>query len=346
MTMRFAFSAEQLLFRDSARDVLQKQCPPAAVRAAWAAESGRVAGLWAQLADLGITGLTVPEELGGMGLRELDWVLVLEEAGRAAAPEPLVETLAVGAPLLVDAGTADLRSHWLSLVASGQATIAIGLSGSPYVAFADSADLLILQHGEELHAVSRDRVKREAQPSVDGSRRLFSVDWTPSSETCFASGAQARSAAAAAFDRGALGTAAELIGLGQTLLDMTVEYAKVRRQFGQPIGSFQAIKHHLADAQVLLAFARPVVYRAAYSLSHGDPERSLHVAMAKAQASEAALGVAKAALQCHGAIGYTVEYDLHLWMKRTWALSAAWGDAAFHRARVARIILDGERGEA
>jgi alkylation response protein AidB-like acyl-CoA dehydrogenase len=142
-----------------------------------------------------------------------------------------------------------------------------------------------------------------------------------------------------AFDRGALGTAAQLLGLGRHLLDVTVEYARHRQQFGAPIGSFQAVKHKLADVRLALEFARPVVYRAAYSVAGGDEARPTHVSMAKAYASDATLLAARHALQVHGAIGYSYEHDLHLWLKRAWALAAAWGDAAWHRARVGRAIL-------
>ena len=124
-----------------------------------------------------------------------------------------------------------------------------------------------------------------------------------------------------------------------SMLDLTVEYAKARQQFGVPIGSFQAVKHHLADSRIAIEFARPLVYRAAWSITEGDPDASTHVSMAKALASEAATLTAGQALQCHGAIGYSYEYDLHLFMKRAWALAATWGDAAWHRARVGRAIL-------
>ena len=123
------------------------------------------------------------------------------------------------------------------------------------------------------------------------------------------------------------------------MLDLTVDYAKERQQFGVPIGSFQAVKHHLADARIAIEFARPLVYRAAWSVAEGDPESSIHVSMAKALASDAASLTARQALQCHGAIGYSYEYDLHLFMKRAWALVATWGDADWHRARVGRAIL-------
>ena len=133
---------------------------------------------------------------------------------------------------------------------------------------------------------------------------------------------------------GALGTAAVLVGLGQHLLDTTVAYVSERHQFGQPVGGFQAVKHHLADAAKDLAFARPMVWRAAHGLDVGSADAARDVSAAKALASDAASLTADVALQCHGAIGYTVEYDLHLWLKRVWALSRAWGDAAHHRRLV------------
>jgi alkylation response protein AidB-like acyl-CoA dehydrogenase len=339
--MRFAFSDEQLLLRDSVRDVLAKECTPAIVRAAWMGEIGRSPRLWTTLADTGVVGLTAPERFGGLGLSELDLVLVLEETGRAALPEPLLETTAVGVPLLGDLGDAALAEAWIPRVTDGSAILTVGLSGARHVADAHVADLLLLQRDDAWHAVPRAQAKLTLQPTVDGAQRWFTVEWDAAAGTRVAHGPNARRAAAAAFDRGAFAASAQLVGLAARMLDMTVEYVKTRQQFGVPIGSFQAVKHHLTNALVGLEFARPVVYRAADSLARGVPaeERAVHVSMAKSYATEAALGAAKAALQCHGAIGYSFEYDLHLWMKRAWALAAAWGDAAWHRARVAAAIL-------
>jgi len=139
-------------------------------------------------------------------------------------------------------------------------------------------------------------------------------------------------------DRGALGTAALLVGLGQAMLDMTVAYVRERQQFSVPIGSFQAVKHHLADAALALEFARPAVWRAAWSVAHHEPTCARDASMAKAMASDAAQLVGRKALQCHGAIGYTVEADLHLYLKRTWALARSWGDSAHHTDRVAAAL--------
>ena len=196
-----------------------------------------------------------------------------------------------------------------------------------------------------------DKLRLTPQQSVDGARRLFSVDFDAADAELVVSGEAGWLAANKAFDRGATAAAAVLIGLAEQMIAMTVEYVVARRQFGVPIGSFQAVKHHLADAELKVSFARPTVWNAAYSLAHRLPEIERDVSMAKCFASDAAELVARKALQCHGAIGYTTEHDLHFWLKRTWALSAAWGDAAWHRAgspaparrchvRVAHVLLD------
>ena len=310
--MRFAFTDAQLELRDAVRDFLEKECPPALVRDAWTNETGR-SGLWEKLGAMGVLGVLAPEEHGGLGGSFLDLVLLLEETGRAALPEPIVEHAAVALPALEDPGPA----------AAGEVTVSAGLPGSKLVPYAESADVVLLDD----EAFAPDALALEPCDSVDGSRRLFTVGWGP-----FAMKGEW-------FERGALGTAAQLLGLAQAMLDVTVEYAKARHQFGVPIGSFQAIKHKLADVRLALEFARPVVYRAAYSVAHKDPQLSVHVSMAKAYASDAALLAARHALQVHGAIGYSYEHDLHLWMKRAWALAASWGDAAWHRDRVGRAIL-------
>lgn len=340
--MRFAFTDDQLLFRDAVREFLAKECPPDVVRAAWDSDTGRADGLWQGLAELGVVGLTAPEDHGGLGMSELDLVLLLEEAGRAALPEPLLETTAVVIPLLADAlagASAPLAAEWLPRLASGEARATVSLAGEPLVPDAHVADLVVLGRDGRLFAVPGTSVGLEAQPSVDRARRLWSVTWDDSVELPIASGDAAWPLINATFDRGALATAAELVGLADHLLAVTVDYVTQREQFGVPVGSFQAVKHHLADALLQLEFAKPLVHRAAYSLAGGLDTASRDVSMAKAQASDAAALVARHALQCHGAIAYTVEYDLHFWMKRVWALAAAWGDAAYHRERVAVSVL-------
>jgi len=336
--VRFAFTQEQLSIRDSVRALLKRECPPARVREAWATADGRVPGLWSQLAELGVPGLLAPEDEGGLGMTELELVLVAEEGGRFAAPEPIGDTAAVAVPLLRDT-SGPPRARWLRALATGEATATVALDDAPYVMGADTADVLILQRGDELHAVERANASLEAHPSIDGSRRPFRVGWTASAATLIAHGPEGRRALTDAQDRGAVVTAAELVGLARQMIDVTVAYVKARHQFGKPVGSFQAVKHHLADAHIAVEMSAPAVYRAAWSLAHRAPDASVHASTAKALASDAATLAARKALQCHGAIGYAFENDLHMWMKRAWALAAAWGDAAWHRERVAKVLL-------
>jgi alkylation response protein AidB-like acyl-CoA dehydrogenase len=340
--MHFAFTEHQLLFRDSVRALLTRECSPSVVRAAWSEDVAGLIGPWASLAELGVLGGVLDERDGGLGLNDLDLVLVLEETGRAALPGPVVEHTAVALRLLESLGSDELKKQWLARAASGEALVALSLDAVPYVSHADAASLVILQRADALHAVPRADVRIAPQRSVDGSRRLCRVEFDAGPHTLLATGATALDAIALAFDRGTVGTAAQMIGLGQHMLDMTVEYVKTRQQFGQPIGSFQAIKHALANVMIALEMARPVVYRAAHSLTNvtAANERALHASMAKIYASDAALSAARAALQCHGAIGYSAEHDLHMWMKRAWSLSNAWGDTRFHRDRVGRLRID------
>jgi hypothetical protein len=245
-------------------------------------------------------------------------VLLAEETGYAALPHPFVETVCVAAPLLARADLVD-----------GSLTATVQPAPGEPVPWS-GADLLLRidEGGLRLHDA------RESEPveSIDGARGLTRV--APGGGEVVGDAAAAR----LAFDRGALGTAAQLVGLGRRMLDLPVGYAVERKQFGVPIGSFQAVKHHLADAALGLTFAAPAVQRAAWSLATGAPTAGRDVSMAKAMASDAARVTGRAALQCHGAIGYTVEYDLHLFFERAEALARAWGTAAWHRDRVGRAL--------
>ena len=331
--MHFAFSDEQLALRDAVRDLLAKECPPAAVRAAWTNETGRCAPAWSALAEMGVLGVCASEAAGGLGLSEIDLVLVLEATGWAGLPEPIVETAAVAVPLLAERD--DPRAAELIGGASAAAVHAL----SPHAVWADSASAIVVLGSAQCAVIDREQVGLAvSEPSVDGARRLFGLDGTDALPWARVQ-AERNDEVDLAFDRAALGTAAQLNGLAARMIAMTVGYATERKQFGVPIGTFQAVKHHLANARLALEFSRPLAYRAAWTIATRDPERSVAVSLAKASASDAALLAARVALQCHGAIGYTTEYDLHLFMKRAWALAATWGDAAWHRARVERAIL-------
>ncbi len=331
--MHFAFTEDQLLFRDAVRDLFAGECPPEAVRAAWDSDDGRVPGLWDQLAAMGVVGLTAPESAGGLGMNELDLVLLLEASGYACSPEPLAAHTAVALPLLAEvAPDHDL----LRTGAAGESTIAVGLGNGEFVLGAAGAEAIIVPHGAGVAVVQAADATIESVRSVDDSRRLARVTYDSAAASPLTDDPQV---VARAFDRGALAAAAQCLGVSQYLLDVTVEYVKEREQFGKPVGVNQAIKHHLANVGLALEFARPLVYRAAWGMSAGDADPSPEVSMAKAMASDAVDVACRQALQCHGAIGYTIEYDLQLWLKRGWALAAEWGSASWHRRQVAGVLL-------
>lgn len=341
--MRFSFTEDQRLLQSTVRDFLVGEVTPARIRELWETKSARSPALWRSLAEIGVPGLLVPESAGGMGMDEIDLVLLLEEAGRAALAEPVIATAAVGVPLLRELG-APLADEWLPKIAAGEAIVAVGHETSPLVSDAHVANLIVLPYGAgadvEIHALGPDLVALTHQPANDPSHRLYTVEWKPSDATRVAQGARARQILDVAFDRGALACAAELLGVADKLVEIAVGYASQRKQFGKPIGSFQAVKHMLASAKVKIEYARPLVYRAAHSVARKDPHRSVHVSMAKNAAGEAATFSAKQAIQAHGAIGYTWEQDLHIWMRRAWSLDLAWGATSLHRARVAEAVLD------
>ncbi len=361
--MHFAFTDQQTEFRDTVRQVLAKECTTDDLRAAFEAPAAR-SPRWSVLAELGVTGLSVPEDQGGLGLGLVDLVLLLEEAGRVALPEPLLETTALAAPLIAELGGDSLAAGtaaWLEGIASGSVAAAVAeppaVAAAPAadrrppearaVAGADGADLLVLftpggDEGPEVHVVTPDQVTVRPVPTLDPTRRLGVPEWTPSPRSRLAAGPTAHAGMQRTVDRASVATAAHLLGLSDRMITMTAEYAKARHQFGKPIGSFQAVKHLLAGAQVKLEFARPVAYAAAWSLDRGEPTASRAASMAKAYASDTASEAARVALQVHGAIGYTWECDLQLYLKRAWALAEAWGSASDHRQRVL-ASLTGDR---
>lgn len=339
--MDFTFNEDQLLFRESVRDFLINEVTPEQIRAGWDTEGGRDDALWRQLAELGLTGITVPEAHGGLGMTGEDFVLLAEECGYVALPEPLVHTALVAVPLLEEIG-GELAEHWLPRVAAGDARVAVGLEQNLLVEDAHVADLLLLQRDDSIVAAGRDEVGLRHNPSMDPSRRLYAVTMDDAGGTSVATGSQAAGLAETALNRGALGCAAQALGLAQRMLDMSVVYTAERHQFGVPIGSFQAVKHHMADVAVRLEYARAPVHRAAYALAHNQDIAGHAVSHAKLAACEAAGLAAKNSIQAHGAMGYTWEVDLHIFMKRAWALANTWGDAGFHKARVAgRIFAEG-----
>lgn len=335
--MDFTFTEDQLLFQDSVRDFLVNEVTPERIRSTWETESGRDPALWSQLAELGLTGLTVPEEHGGLGMTELDFVLLAQECGYVALPEPLVHTALVAVPTLQALG-GNLAEQWLPKIAAGEAKVVVGLEQNLLVEDAHEADLLILQRGSELVAASADQVSLRHNESIDPSRKLFYVEDTGGTASV-AVGDSAAAICAGALNRGALGAAAQALGLAQRMVDLSVQYTSERQQFGKPIGSFQAVKHHMANVAVRLEYAKAPTHRAAYAVAHNQEIASHAVSHAKLVACEAANLAAKNSVQVHGAMGYTWEVDLHIFMKKAWALANTWGDAGFHKSRVGERIF-------
>lgn len=317
--MKFDLDEQQRDFASSIDQALGAADVPAAVRAWSAGDTGPGRKVWSTVADLGVTALMVPEEYDGIGAHPVDLVVAAERLGYFGVPGPVTESIAV-APILLES---DERAGGL---ASGELIATVAFAPHvPRAVDADTAGLILVAGDGEV----RDGTAGDAHESVDPARRVFEVS---------AAGDARRADTARAFEYGVLATAAQLVGAGQAMLDMSVEYAKQRTQFGRLIGSYQAIKHKLADVHIAVELARPLVYGAALSLADGTPDTARDVSAAAAAAADAALLSARSSLQAHGAIGFTQEHDLSLLLLRVQALRTAWGDATWHRRRVLEAL--------
>ena len=299
--MDFRFTEDQLLFAESVRDYLAGTHGPEVLRRL-DTQGNRDPAIWQGLVDMGLTGLLVPEAHGGLGMGLVEAALIAAECGRACLAEPLVDTAFIGVPWLVSRG----QTNELAGIADGSQKFAPPHAINPWVA---------------------DGVRAPLQ-SVDPLRNLTEAPEGASDDPHL-------------LDLGALMSAAQLVGIADAMLVQATEYAKIRIQFGQPIGAFQAIKHQLASCAVAIEFAKPVVWRAAAALQDGDANASIHVSHAKLSVTDAAMLTAETAIQVHGAMGYTYEVDLHFWMKRAWALAGAWGARAFHLKRIDDAVIGG-----
>lgn len=306
--MRFALDDEAVALRDAVSEVLK-------------AETDRDAA-WGKLRAVGAVGTLVPEARGGLGLDENALVPLLEQIGYSGLAVPAVETIAVAAPLLESVP---------------ETFVAALLEDRDLLPFGQVAHLVVLRRGASLRCYATSELNCVPCQSVDSSRAVSRI-----LDVADGGGVELTRDPAvieAAWNHGVLGTAAVLTGLARRMLDMTVAYVQRREQFGVPVGSFQAIKHALADALVAVEFARPLVLAAGCAQATGAADAAVLTSAAKARASDVARRVARTAIQCHGAMGYTTEYDLHVFAKRAWALAPAWGDAALHRALIAEEIV-------
>ncbi|QIK66245.1 acyl-CoA dehydrogenase [Nocardioides sp. HDW12B] len=319
--MRFTLTDEQRGFAAALTDLLSGADVPAATRA-WARDEPDAGlALWRRLAEQGVCGLAVPEEAGGLGASPVDLCVAFEALGRSGVPGPWVESAAYLPALLSDPDA-------LGRLADGEVgTVAV----PPLVPRALDAAVASQVYVVQGTTVSTARLGA-THDSVDPARRLVEVDAAdPVAEVD-------ASALERAFDQAVLAVSAQLLGLGEHLLATTVTYVKQRRQFGREIGSYQALKHQLADVRIALDFARPLVLGAAVTFDGSVSVRSRDVSAARVRVGDAAYLAARTALQLHGAIGYTEEHDLSLAILKVRALVGTWGGAAFHRARVLEAL--------
>jgi alkylation response protein AidB-like acyl-CoA dehydrogenase len=336
-------SAERSEFAAALHAMLGAADGPAAARS-WADGDLRPGlALWGRLAELEVTALAVPEKWGGLGTSPADLVAACEELGHHAVPGPVPESLAAvpallaaldetdrlavtdGGVLPVAGDAAGRCGEWLAGLAAGDLIATLAMPPwLPFATDAEVAGLVLLAEGDVVSVGTSGAWHR----SVDPARSLSAV--TGQEVVAHNAGA----AVARAFDLGTLACSAQLLGAGRALLEMSVRHVSVRTQFGQPVGAFQAVKHKLADVAIGLEFARPLLDAAAAAIGDGAATASRDVSAAKVACADAAHRAARAALQVHGAVGYTAEHDLGLWLTRVRALVPAWGSQAEHRERV------------
>lgn len=316
--MRFLPTEEQQAFAEAIDEIVEGHGGTEIPRSWAAGDTGPGLALWAQFAELGLTGLRLPEEDGGLGGSVADLVVVFERLGYHAVPGPYLESIAL-LPRLLDADAHDGLA--------GGAIATASVAGVAPAAL--DADVAAARYTVGATGIASAEVAEELS-SIAPTRRLARLaagDAAPVDAEALSD----------ALDEASLAAAAQLVGIASRLVDDAVAYALIREQFGRPIGEFQAVKHALADAHVAVSFARPLVRAAAVGFD--GPDRARAVSAAKVAAGDAADLAARTALQVHGAIGYTAEHHLGLWLGLVPALRAAWGTPAYHRARVARSIL-------
>ncbi|WP_327723867.1 acyl-CoA/acyl-ACP dehydrogenase [Streptomyces europaeiscabiei] len=318
--MRFLLDTEQRAFAESLDAMLTAADTPAVVRAWGRGEHGAGRALWSRIAEAGVFALAAPEAYEGVGPLSVELAVAFVELGRYAVPGPLVET-ATAAVLLAGLQDPGPAERLLPALVSGEAMATVAPSPESYALDGDAATTR-LSYDSGTGELRLSPGHGPVRPSLDPARRPTPL--SPGGELL----ATNPPSLAAALTWARLAVAAQALGVGLALLDRTVAYVGQRTQFGVPIGSFQAVKHRLADAKVALEFARPLVLGAAVTLDPAD------VAAAKVTACEAAYTTARTALQLHGAIGYTAECDLSLWLTKARALRTAWGGPAECRGTV------------
>jgi alkylation response protein AidB-like acyl-CoA dehydrogenase len=376
--MNFGFNEEQELLRNTARKFFENECGSDTVRRLMETPEGISAELWKKLAEQGWLGLIYPEAYDGMGLGLVDLVVLMEEMGRAVAPGPYFSTVLLGGLAILEAGGDAQKKEWLPRIAAGDKRVALAwmepsaqlgpagvtltavekggkytLSGTKlFVHDAHTADALVVAvrtrpgagaDGVSLFLLPRGTKGLEVTllPTMDQTRKLCEVacsDVTVGADALLGAAGSGWAPLSRVLDRATVALCAEMCGGAQKVLDMTVEYAKIRQAFGRPIGSYQGVKHRAADMLVDVENSKSITYYAAWALDESSPEAPLAVSMAKAYVSDAYRRVAAAGIQLHGGIGFTWEHDLHLYFKRAKGSEFTFGDATHHRERVAQLV--------
>lgn len=359
--MQFGLSESQQILKDTARKFFSGECAMAEVRRLMETTDAYNADLWLKLAGQGFTGIIIPEAYGGMGLGNVELILLMEEAGYALLPGPFFSTVALAGAVIDAVASPELKKKYLTRIAHGDArsTVAVLESSASWdlddIAMTASGDKLtgkklfvsdagaagfivvVAQNGVFAVDAKAPGLRIEPMKGIDLTRKIYSVDFsnTPAEKL----GKTADLAPAFALASTAL--AAEMVGGMQRVLETTVTYAKTRKQFGKPIGIYQAVQHQCADMYLETESSRSATYYAAWALQESTPDAALAVSIAKMYASDASRHVGNHGIQVHGGMGFTWENDLHLYYRRAKASETMLGDATYHRERIARLVVDG-----
>jgi alkylation response protein AidB-like acyl-CoA dehydrogenase len=358
--MEFGLSESQEFLKDSARKFFAGECPSAEMRRLMETNTAYDAALWSKITEQGYTGIIFPETYGGVGLGKVELMLLMEEAGRALLPGPFFSTVVLAGSVLETVATPAHKKNYLAPICRGEvrATVALveasaswnlrdvqlsvangKLTGEKFfVSDAAIADFIVVVARDGVFvADSKARgLKISPMSAMDLTRKQYVVEFNKTPAEKIASITDLP----LALDIATAALAAELVGGMQRTLEITVEYAKTRKQFGKPIGMFQAVQHQCADMYLETESSRSAVYYAGWALEENSPDAATAVSIAKMYASDAARTVGNRGIQVHGGMGFTWENDLHLYYRRAKASETAFGDATFHRERIARTVID------
>ncbi len=374
--MDLGLDEQQEMLKNFARDFLEKECPESLVRQMEEDEKGYSPDLWQKMAEQGWMGLTIPEQYGGAGMGLCELVVLLEEFGRALVPGPFISTVVLGATPIAEAGTEDQKKEFLPKVASGETILTLALTEPSAKWSADGVAVTAKKDGDS-YVLNGTKlfvpdahisdymvvVARTGGSGEDGITLLLVDSKSPGIKFDVLKTIAADKQCEVVFENvkvpaanllgqegkgwpiveqtekvATVAACAYLVGLSQMDFDVTLNYAKERVQFGRPIGSFQAIQHKLADAVIDVDGSRFITYKAAWSMAEGEPDADLMISMAKAWASDASRRVVAHGQQIHGGIGFTKEYKIQLYFRRQKWQELMWGDADYHREKVAQLM--------